>query len=330
MELGDRVVFYVVLAIAVLFAPATARAQENVCKDPNDLLACVTKAIGVDPDKVVTKVTAADDDAYYKGINCDPNKPSAPSPDPNDGLVEKMSSDSRCPKGTTFIEKKNGDKDESFCVDMYHAELVEVLEGGSERPWSPYFPPKKGQKVRAVSLAGAIPQSNITMIDAKAACENSGKRLCSDDEWLRTCSGPKRERKFPYADSPDKRVPGRCNDQPRVPSALDEAYGKINPKPEGGEFGPFMRNACILQRARSLTRTGALKDCVTPEGVFDMIGNLHQWTGGTVFRGGYFQDQKLNGEGCTYVTTRHDAGHNDYSTGFRCCATPVAAPAPKN
>lgn len=314
------------LAIAALAVPPQARAQENACKDPNELLVCVTKAIGVGPDKVVTKVSAADDDAFYKGVNCDPTKPTPPSPDPNEGLVEEKSSDERCPSGTAYIEKKNGDKDESFCIDKYHAELVEVVDGGGEKPWSPYFaPPKAPRKVRAVSLRGAIPQSNISMVDAKAACENSHKQLCTDSEWLRACAGPKGDRKFPYADSPGKRVPGRCNDQPRVPSPLDEAYGKINPKPDGGEFGPFMRNACILQRPRSLTRTGALKDCVTPEGVFDMIGNLHQWTSGKVFRGGYFQDQKLNGEGCTYVTTRHAPEHNDYSTGFRCCAKPRSA-----
>jgi formylglycine-generating enzyme len=68
--------------------------------------------------------------------------------------------------------------------------------------------------------------------------------------------------------------------------------------------------------------TGAKKACATPEGVFDIVGNLHEWTAdpaGT-FRGGYYVDTWLNGHGCDYVTTRHDAAYWDYSIGFRCCA----------
>ena len=38
------------------------------------------------------------------------------------------------------------------------------------------------------------------------------------------------------------------------------------------------------------------------------------------FRGGFFVDTQLNGNGCLYVTTVHDTTYADYSTGFRCCA----------
>ena len=52
-----------------------------------------------------------------------------------------------------------------------------------------------------------------------------------------------------------------------------------------------------------------------------MVGNLHDWTaarGGT-FRGGYYLDSQINGEGCDYRTTAHAPKYPDYSTGFRCC-----------
>ena len=60
----------------------------------------------------------------------------------------------------------------------------------------------------------------------------------------------------------------------------------------------------------------------TAEGAFDMMGNLHEWTSAPegTFRGGFFVDTELNGEGCLYATTAHDVTHWDYSTGFRCCA----------
>ena len=83
-------------------------------------------------------------------------------------------------------------------------------------------------------------------------------------------------------------------------------------------------NACISQIPASLAITGQFIGCVSEDGAFDMMGNLHEWTAdpaGT-FRGGYFVDTKINGEGCLYATTAHNTLHWDYSTGFRCCADP--------
>ena len=56
--------------------------------------------------------------------------------------------------------------------------------------------------------------------------------------------------------------------------------------------------------------------------MLDMMGNLHEWTANPAgtFRGGFYVDTTVNGEGCLYDTTAHDVLHWDYSTGFRCCA----------
>jgi formylglycine-generating enzyme required for sulfatase activity len=72
----------------------------------------------------------------------------------------------------------------------------------------------------------------------------------------------------------------------------------------------------------SLLPTGAKAGCETSEGAFDLVGNLHEWTADPTghFRGGYYMDTWLNGKGCDYVTTAHEARYWDYSTGFRCCA----------
>ena len=53
-----------------------------------------------------------------------------------------------------------------------------------------------------------------------------------------------------------------------------------------------------------------------------MVGNLHEWvmSARPTFRGGYYLDTHLNGDGCAYRTTAHGAAYHDYSTGFRCCA----------
>jgi hypothetical protein len=76
----------------------------------------------------------------------------------------------------------------------------------------------------------------------------------------------------------------------------------------------------------ALAKTGEHAECVNGFGVFDMVGNLHEWVAtdpnaahGT-FAGGYYLDTTINGDGCNYRTVAHAHDYHDYSTGFRCCA----------
>ena len=57
--------------------------------------------------------------------------------------------------------------------------------------------------------------------------------------------------------------------------------------------------------AETLAKTGAHEGCTNGYGVDDMVGNVHEWTDDGSFRGGYYLDTKLNGEGCDYRTTAH-------------------------
>jgi formylglycine-generating enzyme len=168
--------------------------------------------------------------------------------------------------------------------------------------------------VRAVSVRWAVPQGYIDGDQAAEACLNAGKRLCTDGEWLRACQGPD-AMTYPYG---EEREPGVCNDHRGVHPAA-EYFGT-------GEAWIFSHidNACLNQLPESLEPTGARSECVTAEGAFDMMGNLHEWTAdpaGT-FRGGFYADTEKNGPGCLYATTAHNTQHWDYSTGFRCCADP--------
>jgi len=224
---------------------------------------------------------------------CDPND----FPQPNLGLVEAPG-DPGCPAGMAAVA--------NFCMDRYEASLVQA--DGS--PWSPYHNPGN-TVVRAVALAGAVPQGYIDGIRAGAACVAAGKRLCTDVEWLRACQGAE-GRTYPYGPN---RQPGVCNDARAQHPAVELFPHDPN---------PFARiqDACINQLPASLALTGDHPGCVVPEGVYDLMGNLHEWTAdpeGT-FRGGFYVDTVVNGPGCLYRTTAHNTAHWDYSTGFRCCA----------
>jgi hypothetical protein len=86
-----------------------------------------------------------------------------------------------------------------------------------------------------------------------------------------------------------------------------------------------MNDPRLNQLEGTVAPTGAHQGCTNGYGIFDMVGNLHEWTSdpnGT-FLGGYYLDTRKNGDGCTYRTVVHEFSYHDYSTGFRCCADPV-------
>jgi formylglycine-generating enzyme len=82
-----------------------------------------------------------------------------------------------------------------------------------------------------------------------------------------------------------------------------------------------MNDPRIFDLPHGVEPTGTRAECKSEYGVYDLVGNLHEWTAdpeGT-FVGGFFMDTQQNGEGCGYRTRAHKFSYHDYSTGFRCC-----------
>ncbi len=197
-----------------------------------------------------------------------------------------------------------------FCIDRYEASLVLVTAEG-EKGFSPYEPVKE-RRVRAISRSAAVPQGYVSRNEALAACQESNKRLCFEDEWVAACRGARRTM-FPYGDA---RKPRHCNDEGKSPLIrLYAARGAhaFDDQP--------MNDPRLNQLPDTVAPTGSYRLCTNGYGVFDMVGNLHEWIDDPAgsFRGGYYLDTRLNGDGCAYVTTVHGPGYRDYSTGFRCC-----------
>jgi formylglycine-generating enzyme len=215
-----------------------------------------------------------------------------------------------CPTGMASIPSETG----GFCIDRYEAAVVELLPTGKTQPHSPYKP-VTGVKVKAVVHKGVAPQGYISATEAKGACENAGKRLCTPDEWLRACQG-KAPTKYPYGDD---EIPGRCNGDGTRQHPVVELFGS---GPDAWADPHKMNDPRLNQLPGGLAKTGEHAKCKNTYGVYDMVGNLHEWTadaGGAQFKGGYYMDTHKNGDGCFYRTTVHPASYHDYSTGFRCC-----------
>jgi hypothetical protein len=267
--------------------------------------------------------------------------PQAPSKRAHSGNKHAAASDTRAPHPTLAIAIRNwrdydegrlgspiqgagcpaemANVDDRFCVDRWEGSLVERLPDGREVPWPPYGTLEEGHDLRAVSVRNVYPQAYISGEQAARACAASGKRLCAPIEWRKACMGPDATT-FGYG---NQRVSGRCNDSGRSPML------RLFPKVAvSWTFVGMteMNDARLNQLDATLAPTGSHDACTNDYGVFDMVGNLHEWTSdpnGT-FQGGYYLDTHKNGDGCAYRTVAHEFTYHDYSTGFRCCADPVA------
>ncbi|MCB9676287.1 MAG: SUMF1/EgtB/PvdO family nonheme iron enzyme [Alphaproteobacteria bacterium] len=224
----------------------------------------------------------------FSGVDLDHELAGVPGPEPE----TSDTADGPCPADMVSIE--------DWCIDRYEAHLAGQ---------SPFEVPSSGV---AQNAAGAIPQGYISGIVAEAACEAAGKRLCTATEWRRACQGPSGTL-YPYGNTYD---PEACN-VGRTPHPVVELFGS-----NADWSGTQMNDPGLNQLPDSLAPSGDNPGCVTAEGVYDMHGNLHEWVADSAgtFQGGFYVDASINGEGCTYRTTRHTYGYHDYSTGFRCCA----------
>jgi formylglycine-generating enzyme required for sulfatase activity len=228
-----------------------------------------------------------------------------------------------CPKEMALV----GD----FCIDRWEAHTV--LAENPKQVHSPFEPLREGRGVVAKSAPGVSPQGYISRIEAAAACGAAGKRLCRAREWYRACAGTER-RRMPYG---SEEVRGKCNTGKG--HVLTHVFGKRVFLTKDSHYN----NPKVNQEPGFLELTAARGECATPEGAFDMVGNLHEWVaddvssalpkeipleygehrlgprGSGVFMGGYYSSKNEHGRGCAYATATHAPDYHDYSTGFRCC-----------
>jgi hypothetical protein len=223
-----------------------------------------------------------------------------------------------CPKEMALIESPQG----PFCIDRWEASLRRSAHTAA--PW-PSNEPVDGveAEVVAVSQPGVKPQGYISREQASRACQNASKRLCAIDEWLHACRGP-RQTTYPYG---SERRSGACNDRTMNPPdhpvvRLFNQFAKPDTDRATMWHLDWMNDPRLHELPDTVAPAGGHGECRNEYGVYDLVGNLHEWISdpeGT-FVGGFFMDTIRNGEGCSYKTTAHDARYHDYSTGFRCCA----------
>lgn len=202
-----------------------------------------------------------------------------------------------------------------FVYTFWSVEASRVGSGRARKLPLPPIPSYQREhfEPKAVSSPGKLPQGYLTYHSAKLACENAGKRLCGEDEWVRACRGNKRS-KHPYGEV--FRL-GACN----VFRSMHPAY-ELHGNSSLGHLDPRLHLVLEEGERPLLLDTGAAAECVShvDDGVlYDMEGNLDEWVDdpqGT-FVGGFFSRQTK--EGCDAKIEGHAAIYTDYSIGVRCC-----------
>ena len=165
---------------------------------------------------------------------------------------------------------------------------------------------------------GSTPAVMVSWYEAKAACESRGERLCGDDEWTLACEGPQRL-PYPYG---WKRDAEACN--------IDKTLAQARRRHSDGVERPARRGQGRSRgRATLAARTlrARAPACVSPYGVYDMGGNVDEWTenvtlGGrpyrSLFKGGHWAKGARNR--CRPTTESHNESTVYYAEGFRCCS----------
>jgi formylglycine-generating enzyme required for sulfatase activity len=195
-------------------------------------------------------------------------------------------------------------------------------------------------RFEAPNQAGALPLVMYSFDESAAWCAARSKRLCFDDEWTRSCAGSAGN-KYPYGNALS---PGTCNDDK---SWLLYDQSKLNGWPWNVSKPDVESLADLLDAARAVSASaqvaadhvealyqaegsGSNTACAGQDAVYDLTGNVEEWTrrrdGGEgpsfsgALKGRYWAEPRT----CQSAVLTHGNGFRFYEIGFRCCRDAAA------
>jgi sulfatase modifying factor 1 len=177
-------------------------------------------------------------------------------------------------------------------------------------------------RYEAPNAKGEIPFALVTAYDGEAWCTERGKRLCTQEEWVRACQGP-HHRRYPYGNEYRE---GVCNDDKDWILVHWKALAKW-PR------DPALEEATRLFQA---DMSGARAECLSEEGVADLTGNVAEWVRRSTPSGRTGYDHVLKGcywagcykdprPSCAFTNAAHPGTFRTYEAGFRCCSKRATA-----
>ncbi len=181
----------------------------------------------------------------------------------------------------------------TFCIDAYET----TISGDPGNIDQGAAFPDGSTKATSKAKAGVQPTQNVSWYQAYAICAVDGRHLCTVDEWQTAC-GPYT---YPWGDAPSAQT--EC-----AVANSDGTTSRTDSQP-----------------------AGSLTGCVSPQGVYDQIGNLWEWadpgvknsdgTPGTAKLGGAWYAGAGDALCGLDPHTEHPPTF-DGTIGFRCCSEP--------
>jgi formylglycine-generating enzyme required for sulfatase activity len=193
------------------------------------------------------------------------------------------------------------------CAEFDRAKWLEVSKELATKPMSYCM-----DRFEYPNQRGGYPVVMVNFHEANEMCAEQGKRLCNEDEWTFACEGEEAQ-PYPYGYVRDTEA---C--------VIDNKWRPYNEKAMQQRDG--LAAMLELDRLWQGVPSGSRPKCKSVFGIYDMTGNIDEWTRGTrswerpsILKGGYWGPVRTR---CRPSTRSHDENHTFYQQGFRCCADP--------
>jgi sulfatase modifying factor 1 len=160
------------------------------------------------------------------------------------------------------------------------------------------------------NIKGQFPWVFVTWTESADICADQGKRLCTEDEWTFACEGEEAS-PYPYGYA-----------RSEVACVIDRAAREYDERAwiDRSSAAAMLELDGVWQGEPSGSRAA----CRSPLGVYDMTGNVDEWTQSTssrgyrsILKGGYWGQVRNR---CRASTRAHSEAFAFYQQGFRCCA----------
>jgi len=212
---------------------------------------------------------------------------------------------------------------EATCVDWIQRAYPERCERFDREKWLARSGSISTQEMRFCidryeypNQRGAYPWIMVSWTESRALCEREGERLCTEAEWTFACEG---EEAVPYPYGYERDAGACVSDRPwRTVDARE-----LSPRDSS-------RALAEVDRLWQGEASGSRPRCKSPFGVYDLVGNVDEWTTSVVhgerpsiLKGGYWGRVR---DRCRPSTRAHGEDFSFYQQGFRCCADAPGAP----